>query len=65
MPSALDLHAQLTADSKVWVRETQKAAKAFTNLATTTQKQANQTQQALSKLSKFLKGTLAVAIGIS
>ena len=65
MPSALDLHAQLTADSKVWVRETQKAAKAFTNLATTTQKQANQTQQALSKLSKFLKGTLAVAIGFS
>jgi hypothetical protein len=65
MPSALDLHAQLTADSKVWVRETQKAAKAFTNLANTTQKQANQTQASLNKLAKFLKGTLAVAIGFS
>ena len=65
MPSGLDLHAQITADAKVWVRETQRAAQSFNKLANTVQKQSAQTQSALNKLAKFAKGTLAVAIGFS
>ena len=65
MASQLDLTAVLTADARVWVKETQRAAQSFNQLANTVQTQATRTQKRLDKLARFAKGALAAAIGFS